>query len=268
MLDTGSRRLLVFAPAYNESGAIVRVILAVRATAPGAQVLVVDDGSADDTSACARSAGARVVRHPYNLGIGAAVQTGLRYACAEGYDLVIRVDGDGQHNHEDIPALYGAFCAQGADAAFGSRFLPDGPWRVHRDGGMPIPLARRAGIICFACLVTALTGQRATDPTSGFACYSRRAASVLAAVLPQDYPEVEGRIILHRAGLRVVETPTQMHARRDGESSITMARSIYYAFKVSVAAALAAVRVEKRDTVPEGQVADGARRAGDSTAKR
>jgi hypothetical protein len=245
MLDLGSERLLVIAPAYNESAAIGRVVRAVHAVVPQAAILVIDDGSHDDTTRCARNAGALVVRHPFNLGIGATVQTGLKYACAGGYDLVVRVDGDGQHRHEDIPALYAALRDANADVAFGSRFLPDGPWRAPAPGGMAIPPLRRAGIVCFACLVTTLTGQRATDPTSGFACYTRRAASVLAQWLPQDYPEVEGRIILHRAGLRVVETPTQMRPRQAGESSITSARSLYYAFKVSVAVLLAAVKVEK-----------------------
>ena len=251
MLDTGAERLLVIAPAYNEAGAIGRVVRAVREIAPRADVLVVDDGSTDDTATLAATAGATVVRHPYNLGIGATVQTGLKFACALGYDLVVRVDGDGQHRHEDIPALYAALHEADADAAFGSRFLPDGPWRGALPGGMAIPPMRRAGIVCFSCLIFALTGQRATDPTSGFACFNRRAATVLAVFMPQDYPEVESRVILHRAGLRTVETPTQMQPRRTGESSITAARSLYYAGKVSVAVLLTALKTLDRGSQPE-----------------
>jgi glycosyltransferase involved in cell wall biosynthesis len=242
MLDTGAERLLVVAPALNEAAVIGRVVRDVREIAARADVLVVDDGSTDETARRAAAAGAYVVRHAYNLGIGAAVQTGLKFACARGYDLVVRVDGDGQHRHEDIPALYAALCEAGADAAFGSRFLPDGPWRHANPEGMAIPPLRRAGIVCFSCLIFALTGERATDPTSGFACYSRRATEVLAAFMPQDYPEVESRIILHRAGLRTVETPTRMLPRRTGASSITAARSLYYAGKVTVAVLMTALK--------------------------
>jgi hypothetical protein len=100
---------------------------------------------------------------------------------------------------------------------------------------MAIPPLRRLGIITFAALATALTGQRCTDATSGFACYDRQAAVVLAGQMPQDYPEVESRIVLHRAGCRVVEMPVRMRPRVDGRTSITSGRSVYYAFKVSVA---------------------------------
>lgn len=228
-------RVLVIIPAYNEEGAIGDVVYGARQALPGADVLVIDDGSADETVFEALSAGAMIVQHPFNLGIGATVQTGLKYACSEGYDVVLRLDGDGQHSQADIPTLFAALHEHGVDAVFGSRFLGT-------EAAMRIPLPRRLGIVCFACLVTLLTRQRATDTTSGFYCLNRRAIGVLADYMPQDYPEVEGRVILHKAKLRTLEVATHMQERRAGISSIDSWRSLYYALKVSVAVLITALK--------------------------
>jgi glycosyltransferase involved in cell wall biosynthesis len=235
MLDSGSKRLLVLVPAFNEQAAIRAVVLGIRAEVPYATVLVVDDGSRDATAREAQDAGALVVRHPFNLGIGATVQTGLKYARLRGYDLVVRVDGDGQHDQAGIASLCTALQTHQVDAVFGSRFM--GTRAL-----MQIPIARRLGIFCFAAIVTVLTGQRTTDATSGFFCLNRRAVDVLAELMPQDYPEVESRVVLHKAGLRVREIPARMLARRTGISSIDTWRSVYYAFKVSVAALITALK--------------------------
>ena len=227
--------MLAVIPAYNEQGAIRRVVAGVREVLPDADVLVVDDGSSDRTTEEAEAAGALVVRHPFNLGIGATVQTGLRFACEEDYDIVFRLDGDGQHNHADLPRLYAALRENRVDSVFGSRFLGI-------DSAMTIPFARRVGICCFRILVTLLTRQRVTDTTSGFCCLNRRAVEVLAKYLPQDYPEVEGRVVLHKAGLRTLEVPVQMRPRTTGVSSIDGWRSIYYAFKVSLAVLITGIK--------------------------
>jgi glycosyltransferase involved in cell wall biosynthesis len=176
-----------------------------------------------------------VVRIPCNLGIGGAVQTGLKFAREHGYDLVIRLDGDGQHDPQDIPALFTAVKTGKADAAFGSRFMG-------KDSTMTIPISRRMGIKTFAYLVTVLTGQKATDTTSGYMCLNKYAIDVLADYLPQDYPEVEGRVILHKAGLTTLELPAHMRSRMAGISSINGWRSIYYAVKVSIAALIGAMK--------------------------
>jgi hypothetical protein len=233
--STGQRRMLAVIPAYNEQGAIRRVVAGARDALPEADILVVDDGSSDRTAEEAEAAGAIVVRQPFNLGIGATVQTGLRFACEEGYDLVCRLDGDGQHDPADLPLLIAALVENRVDAVFGSRFLGHDP-------AMPIPPARRLGIGCFRMLVTLLTGQRVTDTTSGFCCLSRRAAEVLARYLPQDYPEVESRVVLHKAGLIAMEIPVQMRPRTTGVSSIDGWRSIYYAFKVSLAVLITGIK--------------------------
>lgn len=234
-----AERLLVLIPAYNEQAAIGHIVRTVRATVPRADVVVIDDGSTDETSAQARAAGAQVVQHPFNLGIGGAVQTGLKFAQRGGYDVVLRLDGDGQHDPADIMPLLDALQERDVDAVFGSRFLTD-------DCTMEIPLSRRLGIRFFAWLVSRLTRTGATDTTSGFCALNSRSVDMLVAYMPQDYPEVESRIILHKAGLTTLELPANIVMRRTGVSSIDSWRSIYYAFKVSVAVMIAAVK----DTPP------------------
>lgn len=234
--QTQTPGLLVLIPAYNEEGAITDVIRGVRQAVPFACVLVVDDGSQDGTWQAAQAAGAHVVRHPINLGIGGAVQTGLKFAQQHCYELVIRLDGDGQHNPAEIPTLLNILLSRQADVVIASRFLSN-------DEVFAIPPGRRLGIALFALTVSLLTGRKATDTTSGFCGFNRRAVDTLAAFMPQDYPEVEGRVILHKAGLTTLEIPTQMRSRAAGVSSINRRRALYYAFKVSIAALLSALKV-------------------------
>ena len=230
-----AKNIMVLLPAYNEAGAIGHVIEGVRQVLPHADIVVIDDCSTDDTGQVARDAGATVVCIPCNLGIGGAVQTGFEFAREHNYNVVIRLDGDGQHDPNEVPALFAALSSGRADAVFGSRF-------IGKDSDMKIPFGRRLGIKTFAFLVTVLTRQRATDTTSGFMCLNRYAVGVLADYLPQDYPEVEGRIILHKAGLKTLELPVIMRSRIAGMSSINSWRSFYYAFKVSVAALIGAMK--------------------------
>lgn len=231
-----SNRLLILIPAYNEQGAIRQVVTQVREVMPAADVLVIDDGSRDATAREAEAAGAFVLRHPFNLCVGGAVQTGLKFAQQAGYDVVIRLDGDGQHDPADIPRLYTALQTRQVDVIIYSRFL-------ETDNVItPIPRLRRLGIHLFALAVTLLTGRRATDTTSGFIGMNRHAITTLAAYMPQDYPEVESRIILYKAGLTALELPGRMQARHAGVSSIDSWRSIYYALKVSVAVLVALLK--------------------------
>lgn len=230
-----SDKLLIIIPAYNEQGAINQVVNGVRQAVPHADVLVINDGSVDNTAQVAESAGAFVVEHPFNLGIGGAVQTGLKFARDQGYDYVIRMDGDGQHNAEEIQLFLNVLRSGRADMVVGSRFLDaDVDWHI--------PLARRIGINFFGWAVSLLIGTRATDTTSGFCGMNRFVIDVLATYLPQDYPDVESRVIVHKAGLRQVELPVHMRARMAGVSSITSWKSIYYAFKVSLAMITSALK--------------------------
>lgn len=228
MSQQPSSRMLVILPAYNEAGNIATTVDNIRRCVPDADIVVINDGSTDTTGEAAASAGAIVLHMPYNVGIGAGVQTGFQFAAAYGYDLVIRNDGDGQHVAEDIHHLIKTIQTGEADVVIGSRFLGEGR-------GYGSSLARRLGIGILSRLLTAITGQRVTDPTSGFAAFNQRAIALFARLYPHDYPEPEAIVILHRAGLRMKEIPVAMRAREHGTSSITPARSAYYMVKVILA---------------------------------
>jgi len=221
-------RGVAIVPARNEEGAIGGVVREIRAFDPALEVVVVDDGSADRTAAVAAAAGAHVVRLPFNLGIGGAVQTGFRYALAHGFDIAVRLDGDGQHDAAQLPAVIEPILAGEADIVVGSRFAA-------RDGHYRGPLARRLGIRLFAAIVSLLVGQRVTDTTSGFQALNRRGIALFAADYPHDYPEVEATVMVHRHRLRLLEVPVQMRERAAGSSSITALRSVYYIAKVLLA---------------------------------
>ncbi len=223
-----SERILVILPALNESRNIARVVNGVRSHLPGAEVLVIDDGSFDGTGCEAGGAGALVLSMPYNVGIGAAVQAGFQFAASRDYDIVIRNDGDGQHAPEANLDLIEKLRAEKVDLVVGSRFLG-----VAGDYGTP--LLRRLGSGILARLLSVITGQRVTDPTSGCAAFNRRAIRLFAQAYPHDYPEPEAIVIAHRSGLRQSEIPVKMIPRRHGNSSITPLRSVYYMIKVILA---------------------------------
>lgn len=217
-------RALVVIPAFNEAATIGRVVAEVRAAVPAADIVVVDDGSRDATAERAAAAGAEVVRLPYNLGIGGAVQTGYKVGLEGGYDVAIRVDGDGQHVASEIPRLLAALTGGAADVVIGSRYLGDSAFR-----STP---ARRMGIRLFSGLLSVILGQRITDPTSGYAAVNRRALGVLARHYAADYPEVEAMVVLHRHGVRIREIGVSMRERSAGRSSIEHWRAFYYVWKV------------------------------------
>ncbi|MBI5191211.1 MAG: glycosyltransferase family 2 protein [Nitrospirae bacterium] len=217
-------KLLAIVPCYNEEASVGSVARAVKAAYPDADVLVIDDGSADRTAEAARAAGAKVVTLPYNMGIGAAMQTGYRYARAGGYDVAVQVDGDGQHDPEEMGKLLEIVLGGKADIVVGSRFIEGAGFRS-------TPM-RRLGIGLFSSVLTRLTGERLTDPTSGFRAAGRRVIRLFADEYPEDYPEVESLFLAHLAGLKVAETPVLMRPRAGGRSSITPVRSAYYMIKV------------------------------------
>jgi glycosyltransferase involved in cell wall biosynthesis len=225
-LDRYSRSLAII-PAYNEEGNVRFVVEAIHRHAPDFDVLVVDDGSTDATAGCARDAGAHVLVHPFNLGIGGAMQSGYQFACEQGYQEAVQVDSDGQHDPAEIAKLREAMREHDVDMASGSRFLEQTGYRA--------PFARRLGIRLFSIVLSAISGQRVTDPTSGFRLCNRRAIELFARDYPHDYPEVEGILMLHAHRLRALEVPVKMHPRRDGRSSITSGESIYYMVRVLLA---------------------------------
>jgi glycosyltransferase involved in cell wall biosynthesis len=243
----------VVIPAYNETDTIGHVVENVRDALPDFDVLVVDDGSTDDTAERGERAGARVLRLPFNLGIGGAVQAGFVFARDNGYELMVQIDGDGQHDPAEVRALLESMAADPEiDMACGSRFLSTN----HR---YPAPISRRTGIHIFAFLLSRLVGQRVTDPTSGFRLYNRRAILLFARDYPHDYPEVEAVLMLHHHRLRMREVPVRMFERGGGVSSISSGKSAYYMVKVllalfvGLARARPVVEVGDRAPVTAGQ---------------
>ncbi|MFL5929568.1 MAG: glycosyltransferase family 2 protein, partial [Gaiellaceae bacterium] len=219
-------RTIAIVPAYNEEHNIGRVVDELRAFDAALDVVVVSDGSADRTAQVAAAHGAHVVRLPFNLGIGGAVQTGFRYAFENGYELVVRCDGDGQHDPSELPAVLAPVLAGEADIAVGSRFAGGDGYRSSA--------TRRIGIRLLALIVSAIARQRVTDTTSGFQALNRKAHDLFAADYPHDYPEVEGMVMTIKHRLRLQEVPVTMREREHGSSSITALRSVYYMAKVFV----------------------------------
>jgi glycosyltransferase involved in cell wall biosynthesis len=239
---------LAVVPAYNESETIATVVRALREHAPRFDTLVIDDGSTDATAAIARSAGARVLRLPFNLGIGGAVQTGFVYAREHDYDYLAQVDGDGQHDSLELERLIATMEEEAVDVVCGSRFLTD-------DHHYPAPVSRRTGIHIFAFLLSRIVKMRVSDPTSGFRLYNRRAIELFARNYPHDYPEVEAVLILHRHRLRMCETPVRMYTRGGGVSSIGTGKSAYYMVKVLLALFVGLARPRTGITADSGELA-------------
>ena len=238
----GDRHLAVV-PAWNESATIAAVVERLHREAPECDVLVVDDGSTDDTRQIAERAGARVVRMPFNVGIGGAVQTGFLFALENDYDTMVQVDGDGQHDPTEIATLRAVMREEPEiDVVCGSRFLSN-------DLKYPAPISRRTGIHLFAFLLSRLVDGRVSDPTSGFRLYNRRAIGLFARDYPHDYPEVEAVLMLHHHQLRLREVPVRMFERGGGRSSLKgSGKSAYYMIKVLLALFIGLAR---RRPVPE-----------------
>ena len=224
------RRNLAIVPAYNEEATVASVVGELRRHAPDFDVLVVDDGSTDFTGTRAREAGAMVLRMPFNLGIGGTVQAGYQFALEGDYDCAVQVDGDGQHDPREIAKLTAALRSRpDVHMVTGSRFL------CVDEQGHRSTRSRRAGITIFAKVLSWITGQPVTDPTSGFRMTNRRGIELFARDYPHDYPEVEAVLMIHAHQLRSAEVPVRMRPRLGGESSINASQSIYYMIKVLLA---------------------------------
>jgi glycosyltransferase involved in cell wall biosynthesis len=239
------RRNLAIVPALNEAGAIAETIEAIRVWAPDFDVLVVDDGSTDATAVHASDAGASVLRLPFNVGIGGAMQGGYMYALERGYEVAVQVDGDGQHDPRHIGALLERLQGDPSlNMVTGSRFL-DPAASGYRSSAL-----RRAGIRLFSSVVSLITRQRVTDPTSGFRMTSRRGIELFARDYPHDYPEVEAILLMHAHRLRSCEIPVSMRPRLSGESAISSTQSVYYMAKVLLAVFVGLFR--RRPTIEAG----------------
>jgi glycosyltransferase involved in cell wall biosynthesis len=231
-------KLLILVPAFNEEGAIAGVVQAVKDVMPGVPVLVVDDCSLDGTVNVARGAGAQILPLPHHLGLGGCVQAGYKLAFELGYDYVIRVDGDGQHDARDIPGVFETLRTSGCEMVIGSRF-------VNGNGG-GTSRVRTAGIQFFRMVLRPILGKTVRDPTSGFVGVNRRALGVFSRSFPLEYPEIEALVVLQRRRFQFVEVACHMQPRRTGRSSITPMKSIYYIVHVLLGVFVNVLKYERR----------------------
>lgn len=221
-------KTLVIIPAYNEEETIASVIAALHEAVPGFDVLVVDDGSHDRTASIVRrQESVELVRMPYNVGIGAAMQTGFKYAYRNGYDVAIQCDADGQHPADQIERLVTRLQQGDADLVVGSRYVADSEYTPS--------FSRRVGKSLLSRWVDAVIGGGITDTTSGFRAVNRRALEMFCRHYPEDYPEAEALVIMHKSGLRAVEVPVHMNPRQGGATSIRPRHAAYYMVKVGLA---------------------------------
>jgi glycosyltransferase involved in cell wall biosynthesis len=230
--------LLVIIPAYNEEGAIAGVVGSVRRHMPHTPVLVIDDYSKDGTITEARGAGAELLCLPHHLGLGGAVQAGYKLAFELGFEYVIRVDGDGQHDAADIPRILEALKTSGCEMVIGSRFV--------EANGSSSSFMRSLGIRFFRAVLRPILGKQVHDPTSGFVGVNRRALQVFSRSFPLEYPEIEALVVLQRRRFRFQEVPCKMRRRVTGRSSITAMKSFYYIAHVLLGVFMNVLKYERR----------------------
>lgn len=216
---------LVIIPAFNEENGIASVIAKIRAQAPDFDILVINDGSSDATAKTAHGAGAMVLSHNFNMGYGVAIQTGYKFAYEKGYNYIIQIDGDGQHDPSFIGELLEPVKNGNVDFAIGSRFLWFDSYRPS--------FSRRLGILFFRKLVTVIIGREITDPTSGYQAFNRDVIKFFTTdVFPCDYPDADMLITLNLAGFRVREVPVRMFANPTGKTMHSGAKPLYYMIKM------------------------------------
>ncbi len=234
-LDNNFLRKIAIVPAFNEARAIASLIEEIKEFEPTIDIVVVDDGSHDNTIIVARQHGAAVVPLPFNLGIGGAVQAGFLYADEHGYDIAVQVDGDGQHDPQEISKILAPLLTGNADVVVGSRYLNGGEYKH--------ALHRRFLIGMFSTMVTIATGKRFTDTSSSFRAYNRRAIRICADDYPQGFLEsVESLVSLSRYRLQIVEVPVTIRQRSTGSTSLSLGRTMAYSIKVSIAIAMGVMR--------------------------
>jgi glycosyltransferase involved in cell wall biosynthesis len=230
--------LLVIVPALNEEAAIGNVVREIKQFVPGVPILVIDDASIDATISRAREAGADVLPLPHHLGLGGCVQAGYKLAYELGFDYVIRVDGDGQHDARDIPRIFERLKSSGCEMVIGSRFV-DGDHE-------PSSPARSLGIRFFRLMLRPILGQPVHDPTSGFVGVNRRALDVFSRSFPLEYPEIEALVVLQRRKFRFEELRCKMRPRTTGRSSITAFKSLYYIVHVLLGVFVNILKFDRR----------------------
>jgi glycosyltransferase involved in cell wall biosynthesis len=248
----GRDSLLVIVPAFNEEAAIADVVRSVRFRVPDAPVLVIDDCSLDRTVEVARAAGAEILSLPHHLGLGGCVQAGYKLAFELGFEYVIRVDGDGQHDPRDIPRLLERLRQSGCEMVIGARIGPQNGWRTG--------WVRALGIRFFRLVLRPIVGRPVHDPTSGFVGVNRRALEVFSRSFPLEYPEIEALVVLQRRRFRFEEIPCKMRPRTTGRSTISGLKSLYYIVHVLLGVFVNVLRYERRFHRAQGSPPGGPQR--------
>jgi glycosyltransferase involved in cell wall biosynthesis len=234
----GPGSLVVIVPAFNEQGAIAGVVRSLRECMPGVPVLVIDDCSSDGTITTARAAGAEILPLPHHMGLGGCVQAGYKLAYDLGFEYVIRVDGDGQHDARDVPRILARLKSSGCEMVIGSRFV--------NENGSRAGALRSLGIRFFRLVLRPVLGKPVHDPTSGFVGVNRRALEVFSRSFPLEYPEIEALVVLQRKRFRFEEVPCKMRPRTTGRSSITAMKSLYYIAHVLLGVFVNVLKYERR----------------------
>lgn len=234
----GPGSVLVIVPAYNEEGAVGGVVAEIQAAVPDAPVLVIDDCSEDSTIATARAAGANILPLPHHLGLGGAVQAGYKLAFELNFEYVIRLDGDGQHDPRDIPAVLEALRSSGCEMVIGSRYVIEDSNHTS--------FVRSVGIRFFRLVLRPILGRPVLDPTSGFVGVNRAALQVFSKSFPLEYPEIEALVVLKRRAFRFMEVPCRVRPRATGRSSITPVKSVYYIIHVLLGVMVNILKFESR----------------------
>ncbi len=228
--------LAIIIPAYNEAGRIMSTIAGIRKFSD-ADIIVISDGSIDNTAAEAKQAGAEVIELPFNLGYGAALQTGFKYALRKKYEFAVQMDADGQHDPSSILPLINPVINDEIDIVIGSRFLDKGNYKA--------PLVRRMGMYFFGFITSVLTGRKITDPTSGFQALNKKVMEFYASkAYPFDYPDADVIIMLHRKGFRFKEVPVIMHNAAKPSMHGGILRPMYYIFKMMLSILVTLLRKE------------------------
>ena len=220
-------KVLIIIPAYDEGMNIAKIIAETREIGLSYNIVVVNDGSEDDTEEIVKNMGISIISHPINLGAGAAIQTGLKYALLEKYDAAVIIDGDGQHDPKEAPKLIEALRTKYVDVVIGSRFLMKGAGKTS--------WTRHIGIVIFSAVASFIGRCRITDVTSGYRVFNQKAIKYLSTEIPADFPDADMLLALLFSGFKIVEIPVNSRERQDGQSMYSGLRAIYYPFKIIIA---------------------------------
>lgn len=226
-------KICVIIPAFNEEDSIRQVIQKLKKLRLNLHLVVINDGSHDSTSEQVKGLGVALVELPFNLGIGGAVQTGLKYALVHGFEMAVQVDADGQHEPTELPKLLRAVNRR-VDLVIGSRFIKR--TRYHSSS------SRLWGIRFFSTLIRMITGQTIYDPTSGYRVYNKRALSFLADNYPVDFPEPESIVYLLKNKFILKEVSVEMNERVTGQSSLRSLKAVYLVLSITLGILISAFK--------------------------